>query len=64
MDKDKRRAQVREAKRTYRQKMRAAGFWEIIVWATPAQAEIIKELVKGNVHIPRSPRADSDGDAT
>ena len=44
MDKEKRRTQVREAKHTYRLKMRAAGFWEIIVWATPAQAEIIKKI--------------------
>lgn len=48
MDKERRRTQVREAKRTYREKMRAAGFWEIIVWATPAQAEKIREIVKGN----------------
>ena len=59
MDAEKRRAQVREAKRTYRQKMRAAGFWEIIVWATPAQADKIREIVKDNM--PRSsPSADSD----
>jgi len=48
IDKEKRLAQVREAKRTYRARMRAAGFWEIIVWATPAQAERIREMVKGN----------------
>jgi hypothetical protein len=47
--KEKRLAQVRNAKRTYRLKMRAAGFREIIVWATPAQAEKIREMVKGNI---------------
>lgn len=58
MDKEKRLAQVREAKRTYRTKMRASGLHEIIVWATPAQAEKIREMVKGN--IPPS----ANGDAT
>ncbi|WP_163098544.1 hypothetical protein GL267_003095 [Acidithiobacillus ferrianus] len=52
MDKEKRRAQVREAKRIYREKMRAAGYREIIVWATPAQAEKIREMVKGNTPPP------------
>jgi hypothetical protein len=44
--------QQREAKRTYREKMRAAGFREIIVWTTPAQAEKIREIVKGNAPPP------------
>ena len=43
------RAQQNKAKTArYRARMREAGFREIIVWATPAQAEIIRELVKGN----------------
>ena len=44
MEQEKRRAQVRAAKRTYREKMRATGLHEVIVWATPAQTEIIKAI--------------------
>ena len=57
-DKEKRRAQVREAKRTYREKMRASGLHEIIVWATPAQAEIIKAIAA------RKPGTDPIADLT
>lgn len=32
----------------YRARMREAGFREVIVWATPEQAQIIKNLVKDN----------------
>ena len=52
MDKEIRRAQVREAKRTYRLKMRAAGFREIVVWVTPPQEKKIREIVKGNTPPP------------
>lgn len=45
---EKRAEQNRSKAARYRMKMRAAGFREIIVWATQAQAEIIKELVKNN----------------
>lgn len=43
-EKGKRLAQVREAKRTYREKMRAAGFREVTVWATPAQHKVIMAI--------------------
>jgi hypothetical protein len=43
-EKEKRLAQVREAKRTYREKMRAAGFLEVTVWATPAQKQAIMDI--------------------
>ncbi|MHB8224150.1 hypothetical protein [Acidithiobacillus sp.] len=52
IDKEKRLAQVREAKRTYRLKMRAAGFREIIVWVTPMQEKLIREIVKDNTTPP------------
>ena len=45
---EKRAQQNRSKAATYRMKMRDAGFREIIVWATPAQAEAIREMVKGN----------------
>jgi G:T-mismatch repair DNA endonuclease (very short patch repair protein) len=41
--------QNREKAARYRMRMREAGYREIIVWATPEQATIIKELVKGNL---------------
>ena len=44
MELEKRRAQVRDAKRTYRNRMRAVGLHEIIVWGTSVQAEIIKKV--------------------
>lgn len=40
--------QNRESAARYRMRMREAGYREIIVWATPAQAQIIKEMVRGN----------------
>ena len=46
---DHRRAQQsREKTARYRERMRAAGFREILVWATPDQAKIIREMVKDN----------------
>lgn len=48
-EKEKRLAQVREAKRTYREKMRAAGFREVTVWATPAQHKAIMDIAPQKV---------------
>ena len=41
---EERRAQNREAAARIREKRRAEGMREIIVWATPAQAAIIKKI--------------------
>ncbi len=46
MEKEKRRAQVREANRAYRQKLRASGLKEIALWVTPEQEKAIKEIIK------------------
>jgi hypothetical protein len=48
-EKEKRLAQVREAKRTYREKMRAAGFREVTVWATPVQHKAIMDIAPQKV---------------
>ncbi|MDD2705342.1 MAG: hypothetical protein PHU07_08425 [Acidocella sp.] len=48
-EKEKRLAQVREAKRTYREKMRAAGFREVTLWATPAQHKAIMDIAPQKV---------------
>ncbi|MDA8154617.1 MAG: hypothetical protein M0003_18200 [Acidithiobacillus sp.] len=54
-EREKRLAQVREAKRTYREKMRAAGFRELTVWVTPAQHKAVMDIAPQKV-IP-DPRA-------
>ncbi len=48
-EKEKRLQQVREAKRTYRAKMREKGLREISVWCDREQEEKIKEMVKNNL---------------
>lgn len=48
-EKEKRLAQVREAKRTYREKMRAAGFREVTVWVTPAQHKTVMDIAPQKV---------------
>ena len=40
--------QNRDKTRRYRERMWAEGFREIVVWATPAQTEAIREMVKDN----------------
>ena len=47
-EKEKRLAQVREAKRTYREKMRAAGLREVTLWVTPEQHEAIRKIAPQN----------------
>ena len=47
-EQEKRRAQVRAAKRTYREKRHAEGMHEIIVWARPDQAPLIRDVSRLN----------------
>lgn len=44
MDTEKRKEQKRQAAARIREKRHAEGMREIIVWATPGQAEIIKKI--------------------
>lgn len=44
MDTEKRKEQKRQAAARIREKRRAIGLHEVIVWATPQQAEIIKKI--------------------
>lgn len=44
MDTEKRKEQKRQAAARIREKRHAEGLHEVIVWATPAQAEIIKAV--------------------
>jgi hypothetical protein len=48
-EREKRLAQVREAKRTYREKMRAAGLREVTVWVTPAQHQAVMDIAPQKV---------------
>jgi hypothetical protein len=44
MDTEKRKEQKRQAAARIREKRHAIGLREVIVWATPSQAEIIKKV--------------------